>query len=158
MTFGVDQQAWAGWINSAIPGWDAVVRGKRGYEAGCGEQPLKIVLRHWSDDDADWCVRQVRDPEILRSTTERETLTVEGFRRALDEVHRNDDALGFVVIDAATGARLANIVATRHGQLAEVSYWVASAARGKGVASRDRPLGIDLAPGDPLTGAVTPSS
>jgi [ribosomal protein S5]-alanine N-acetyltransferase len=96
---------------------------------------VAIMLRDWSDEDADWYVQQVQDPDILRFTTERSSLTSGEFRKALADLRRNDDALGFVVTDPASGARLANVAATRHGQLAEVSYWVASVARGKGVAS-----------------------
>lgn len=97
---------------------------------------IAIVLRDWSDSDAEWYVRQVRDPEILRFTTERESLTVEEFRAALHRLRHDDDALGYVVVDAASGTRLANIAAAHHGNVASVSYWVAPVSRGQAVASR----------------------
>lgn len=94
-----------------------------------------IELRDWADDDAQWYVRQVRDPEILRFTTERASLTVAEFLRALDGLRHNDNALGFVAVDVDSGARLANVAAARDGAVAELSYWVAAEARGRGVAS-----------------------
>lgn len=94
-----------------------------------------IELRDWVDDDSEWYVRQVRDPEILRFTTERASLTVAEFLRALKGLRHNKNALGFVAVDAESGARLANVAAVRHGAVAEVSYWVAAGARGRGVAS-----------------------
>jgi [ribosomal protein S5]-alanine N-acetyltransferase len=97
---------------------------------------MEIMLRNWSDEDAEWYVQQVQDPEILRFTTERKSLTTEEFRRALNDLRRDDDALGFVVVDAASGARLANIAAARHDDVAMVSYWVAPDVRGRGIASR----------------------
>lgn len=97
---------------------------------------MEIMLRHWVDADAAWYVRQVQDAQIYRFTTERPSLTMREFRKALENLRGNDDALGFVVVDSASGARLANVAASRHGPVAEVSYWVAPAARGKGVASR----------------------
>jgi ribosomal-protein-alanine N-acetyltransferase len=95
-----------------------------------------IELRNWADDDAEWYVQQGRDPEILRFTTEPASLTVAEFLRALEGLRHNGNALGFVAVDAGSGARLANVAAARHGAVAEVSYWVAAEARGRGVASR----------------------
>ncbi|KAA2267083.1 GNAT family N-acetyltransferase [Solihabitans fulvus] len=97
--------------------------------------PMEIVLRAWTHADADWYV-SARDAEILRFTTERAALTVEELRRAMDELRGNEDAIGFAVADAATGALVANVAATRRDAVAEVSYWVAPAARRRGVASR----------------------
>lgn len=97
---------------------------------------MDVMLRHWADEDAAWYVQQVQDPEIRRFTTERPSLTTQEFCQALADLRGNDDAMGFVAIDAASGARLANVAASRRGQVADVSYWVAPAARGKGVASR----------------------
>ncbi|MGW4484875.1 GNAT family N-acetyltransferase [Amycolatopsis sp. NPDC004368] len=97
---------------------------------------MEIELREWSPDDAAWYVAQVQDPDTLRFTTERATLTVAEFRRALEAMRRNDNALGFVAVAAGSGERVANVAAVREGAVAEVSYWVAAAVRGRGVASR----------------------
>lgn len=96
---------------------------------------MEIILRPWADEDAEWYVQQVQDPQIRRFTTERPSLTTQEFRTALAKLRGNDDAMGFVAVDPASGARLANVAASRHGRVAEVSYWVAPAARGRGVAS-----------------------
>ncbi|AXB42617.1 GNAT family N-acetyltransferase [Amycolatopsis albispora] len=98
--------------------------------------PAEIAFRSWTADDADWYVRQVTDPGILRYTTERATLTAGQFREALDRLDNSDDELGFVAVDAETGQRLANFAALRNGSTAVVSYWVAAGARGRGVATR----------------------
>jgi RimJ/RimL family protein N-acetyltransferase len=97
---------------------------------------VKAVLREWSDDDAGWYVRQVRDTEIVRFTTERPSLTVDDLLRALDRLRHDDQAIGLAVVDATSGDLLGNIAADRHGDVASVSYWVAPDARGKGVASQ----------------------
>ncbi|WIX76921.1 GNAT family protein [Amycolatopsis carbonis] len=51
---------------------------------------------------------------------------------------RRENALGFVAVAVAarSGERLANLAAEREGGIAEVSYWVAASARGRGVARR----------------------
>ncbi|APU15009.1 MULTISPECIES: GNAT family N-acetyltransferase [Actinoalloteichus] len=95
---------------------------------------MDIALRDVSDEDAEWYVEQVQDAEILRFTIERASLTVEEFRAALARLRSDDDAMGYLVVDAATGTRLASVAATRQEDGAEVSYWVARAARGRGVA------------------------
>ncbi|WIX76922.1 hypothetical protein QRX50_36700 [Amycolatopsis carbonis] len=50
------------------------------------------VAAYWLPDDAAWYVAQVRDPDTLRFTTERATLTVAEFQRALEALRRNRDA------------------------------------------------------------------
>ncbi|MEV4600705.1 GNAT family N-acetyltransferase [Amycolatopsis sp. NPDC049253] len=97
---------------------------------------MEIELRDWLPDDAAWYVAQVQDPDILRFTTELATLTIAEFRRALEALRRNENALGFVAIAAESGERLANLAAERKGAVTEVSYWVAASARGRGVARR----------------------
>lgn len=97
---------------------------------------MEIELRDWLPEDAAWYVAQVQDPDTLRFTTERATLTVAEFRHALEALRRNENALGFVAIAAESGERLANLAAEREGAVAEVSYWVTASARGRGVARR----------------------
>ncbi|NED97634.1 GNAT family N-acetyltransferase [Phytoactinopolyspora alkaliphila] len=97
---------------------------------------MQIALREWTHDDAEWYVEQSMDPEILRFTTTEPTLTAEAVHTALDRLHVDDDALGFVAVDELTGSRLANLAASRHGRGAHASYWVARSARGRGVASQ----------------------
>lgn len=90
---------------------------------------MEITLRNRPDGDADWYVQQVRDPEMLRFTTERESLTV-------GQAAQGEGRSRFVVVDAASGDRLANLAGDRRGNVAWVSYWVAPAARGQRVASQ----------------------
>ncbi|ASO20417.1 RimJ/RimL family protein N-acetyltransferase [Actinoalloteichus hoggarensis] len=97
---------------------------------------MDVALRAVSEDDAEWYVEQVHDPEILRFTIERASLTVEEFHAALARQRQDDDAMGHLVVDPTTGTRLASVAAVRHGDEAAVSYWVAHAARGRGVAGR----------------------
>ncbi|NDL56040.1 GNAT family N-acetyltransferase [Phytoactinopolyspora mesophila] len=96
---------------------------------------MEIALREWSDADAAWYVEQVKDSETLRFTTESASLTTDEFLLALNQFRRDDDALGYVAVDAEHGTRLANVAARRDGHRAHVSYWVAASARGQGVAS-----------------------
>jgi RimJ/RimL family protein N-acetyltransferase len=55
---------------------------------------------------------------------------------AIVRLRAADDAKGFVICDAVTGERLGNIALLHDGRAGQVSYWVASEARGRGVATR----------------------
>ena len=94
------------------------------------------VLREWSPGDGDWYVAQLSDSEIRRFTSEKATTTAEDFRSALSELRCRGDWAGFAIADAGSGQLAGNIAASRGSEhTAEVSYWVASGFRGRGLAS-----------------------
>jgi RimJ/RimL family protein N-acetyltransferase len=94
------------------------------------------VLRPWVPADGGWHVSQLADSEIQRFTTASAGTTVEQFQAALASMEMNDDQAGFAIVDPGTGELAGNIAASRHDGVAELSYWVAPAARGKGLATR----------------------
>lgn len=92
-------------------------------------------LRRWSPDDGAWYVAQLSDPEIRRFTTESPATTTADFRAALAELDRRPDRAGFAIVDAATGELAGNMSAQRQPDgTAQVGYWVAASARGRGLA------------------------
>ena len=95
-----------------------------------------VRLREWADDDSAWYAESVRDPLIQRFTTESPTLDAGQVLAAIARLRAAGDAEGFVICDAVTGERLGNIALQHDGRAGDVSYWVAPAARGRGVAAR----------------------
>lgn len=95
-----------------------------------------VRLAVWTEDDADWYAQSTRDPLIQRFTTESPTLAAAEVVTAIRRLHADQNAEGFLIRDAVTGARLGNIALSHDGSRGEVSYWVAAAGRGRGVATR----------------------
>ena len=89
-----------------------------------------IKLRRWRASDAAWYADAVRDPEILRWTTERAGITAQEVRAAI--IALPPDALAWVVLDHA-GRRVGNASITVHDGIAEPAYWVVATARGQGI-------------------------
>lgn len=101
-----------------------------------------ITLRPWTRADVPWLARAAADPEVSRWT---------GIPRGCDEalaedwivMHEAQRATGwgvpFAITDAATSKQLGSM-ALEHVRasvgVAEVGYWVAAEARGRGVATR----------------------
>ena len=109
-----------------------------------------MALREWEPEDAQWYADCVRDPDIQRFTTDPPTLTAADVRAAIIALRsaepRGDGSLpdmGLLICDATSGERLGNIAFA--GRDAEISYWVASPARGRGVATRAVRLLVDYA-------------
>ena len=109
-----------------------------------------VALREWEPEDARWYADSVQDPDIQRFTTDPPTLTADEVRRAITALRSagppNDGLLpdvGLLICDAITGERLGNIAFA--GREAELSYWVAAPARGRGVATRALRLLVDYA-------------
>lgn len=104
-----------------------------------------LVLRPWHDDDVDPLVEAYRDP-VLRRWTRVPVENVEGAARWLEIQRRGwetGERLSFAVYEEDVGtaeARLVgNVVLKRTGpghEAAEVGYWTAAHARGRGVAPR----------------------
>ncbi|MET8907701.1 GNAT family N-acetyltransferase [Micromonospora sp. NPDC004551] len=101
-----------------------------------------LLLRPWRDDDAEALLAAYRDP-VLRSWT-RYPVTTRAEARAFLRRTRQGWASGrrfsFAVLEATEGERLvANVVlkeVTPGRPAAEVGYWTAAPARGRGVAPR----------------------
>jgi RimJ/RimL family protein N-acetyltransferase len=91
-----------------------------------------VALRQWHPDDAEWYAEQSRDPEIQRWTTDPPDLTAATVRAAIERV-RAAGLVAFAITDAATGELLGNIALSPEHEL---SYWIAPAGRGRGVATR----------------------
>ncbi|MCP3797913.1 GNAT family N-acetyltransferase [Allokutzneria sp. A3M-2-11 16] len=92
-----------------------------------------IGFRRWSEADAAWYAEQSKDPEILRWTTDGPDLTAEYVRGRIAALP--EDALAWIVVDAETGEPLGNAAVDLKDGVGEPSYWVAAAARGRGVAT-----------------------
>lgn len=96
-----------------------------------------VTLRPWKPWDAAWYVTQALDPDIQAQTTERPDLTVDEVRAAIERLHLRDDAVGYAICEAWTGALLGNLafgLSEDHSRGA-VSYWIARSARGLGYAT-----------------------
>jgi ribosomal-protein-alanine N-acetyltransferase len=91
-----------------------------------------IRLRGWRPSDARWYAAAVRDPEILRWTTEHPGTTAADVRAAIAELPADADA--WVVLDGR-GRRVGNASIATHDGIAEPAYWVAASARARGVAT-----------------------
>jgi len=104
-----------------------------------------LLLRPWEDGDTASLVEAYRDP-VLRRWTRRQVEDTEDALRWLELRRRGwafGDRLSFAVLEDRAGhdsARLvADVVLKRPdlaGQSAEVGYWTAAHARGRGVAPR----------------------
>lgn len=92
-----------------------------------------VVLRRWRLEDAEWYAATVRDPEIQRWTTEPHDLTAERVRAAIAAL--TERSMAWAVADAETGDLVGNAAVALEDDRAEPSYWVAGAARGRGVAT-----------------------
>jgi [ribosomal protein S5]-alanine N-acetyltransferase len=102
-----------------------------------------ITLRAWRHSDAEWYASQAGDPEIQRQTKEPHDLTARQVREAITTYADHPSHRGWVICAAATGERLGNAaVDLDTGRLA---YWVAAAARGRGVATAAVRLMADYA-------------
>jgi ribosomal-protein-alanine N-acetyltransferase len=98
-----------------------------------------VVLRPWTVADAGWYADTARDPQIQRWTSEPADLTEAAVRKAIERMHRTSSHAGLAILDAATGELLGNAGLARsrhHPMTGEISYWLAPAVRGRGVAAR----------------------
>ena len=94
------------------------------------------VLRKWKPEDGDWYVAQVGDPTISEFAHERATTDVDSFRASLTELPGTPEYFARAIVDPETGELGGNVAATRGDGLAEVHYWLAPDARGRGLATR----------------------
>ena len=91
----------------------------------------RLSIRHWSAEDAGWYLA-ARDDVIFAWTTESPAVDEAQFVGELDRLDFENRA-GFAL--AQGDALLGNLAAIRHETTAELSYWVAPEARGRGAAT-----------------------
>ncbi|WP_328416744.1 GNAT family N-acetyltransferase [Micromonospora sp. NBC_00389] len=102
-----------------------------------------LVLRPWRDDDLDTLLEAYRDP-VLQRWTQNPVTTVDEGRQWLEQARQDwDDGRRFTFAaleDGADGPRLVACVVLKRvapgRPVAEVGYWTAAWARGRGVAPR----------------------
>jgi RimJ/RimL family protein N-acetyltransferase len=101
-----------------------------------------VTLRAWRDDDLGAIVVACRDPEIPRFTRVPSPYTGKEGREFLEAQARQraaGEAVSLAVVDARSGELLGAVGVMRVDRArgsAEVGYWVARAARRRGVATR----------------------
>jgi RimJ/RimL family protein N-acetyltransferase len=95
-----------------------------------------VALRAWEPDDAEWYVT-ARDGEVFRWTTEPSGLSVELVRAVIRENRRAPAWIGLAITDEPTGRLLGNIALRPSAcpETAEIMYWLAADARGRGAAT-----------------------
>ena len=93
-----------------------------------------VTLRSWTPADAAWYAACTKDPEVQRFTTDPPTLTTEDVAAAITALAEHPQRVAYLVTDRAGGGRLGNIALDHSDGVGDVSYWVAAAARGRGVA------------------------
>lgn len=106
------------------------------------EPPLaggRVALRPMRDDDAAWLARESRDPLVPRFTTvprDNTEARVRAFLLANGTQQARGEEIHLLAVDAATDAPLGPVglhrVEWTH-RTAEVGYWTAAAARGRGL-------------------------
>jgi RimJ/RimL family protein N-acetyltransferase len=98
----------------------------------------EILLRPFEESDLAAIVVACQDPEIPRWTRVPSPYTADDARAYLEAAARGwaegTDAT-FAVVERETGVLLAAVGVHDLGAVAEVGYWVTSAARGRGVAT-----------------------
>ncbi|MEM9036273.1 MAG: GNAT family protein [Actinomycetota bacterium] len=92
----------------------------------------RTLLRAWSPDEAERYVSS-RDAEIIRWTTEEADLTVAVARAAIGAAIEDQVTYPFAIVDPATGAPVGNLPVIQRGEMVTIAYWLAPAARGRGL-------------------------
>ncbi len=96
-----------------------------------------IALRRWQASDAEWYVA-ARDEEIFAWTDEPRLLSADLVREAITRNDLEPRFVGLAITDAFSGALLGNLALRPTDdwpEEAEISYWLAPAARGRGAAT-----------------------
>jgi ribosomal-protein-alanine N-acetyltransferase len=95
-----------------------------------------VTLRQWRVEDAAWYAECIQDPQVQRFTTDPPTLTAEDVAAAISALADRPERVAYLVADAVSGQPVGNIALDQADGVGDVSYWVAAAARGRGVATR----------------------
>jgi ribosomal-protein-alanine N-acetyltransferase len=94
-----------------------------------------VTLRQWRLEDAAWYAECIQDPQVQRFTTDPPTLTTEDVAAAISALVDQPERAAYLIADSMSGQRLGNIALDQADGVADISYWVAAAARGRGVAT-----------------------
>ncbi|MEM5773588.1 MAG: GNAT family N-acetyltransferase [Anaerolineaceae bacterium] len=97
-----------------------------------------FFLRRWEVRDAGWYV-QSRDEEIFKWTTEKRDLTIAETEAAILQINANTESLCFAIVSLSEENLLGNIalaISADHPDSAELMYWLAANARGRGIATQ----------------------
>src|SRR5215204_6270897 len=93
----------------------------------------EIRLRPWTGADAEWYVA-ARDEEVFRFTTERRDLTGAEVTAAIERARDDPTTAAFAITDR-DGTLVGNLAITMNGTFADLSYFLAPAGRGRGLAT-----------------------
>ena len=103
-----------------------------------------VRLRPWREDDADAVLAAQQDPDIKQWAGGRGIGTRDDAVALIRRLSGSDDRASWAVVDPATGELLGSVsvhsIDTAQAD-AQVGYWTAPAARGRGVA----PAAVDAA-------------
>jgi RimJ/RimL family protein N-acetyltransferase len=97
-----------------------------------------VRLRPWREDDADAVWEAQQDPDIRQWAGGRGVQSREDAVALLRRLTGSDDRASWAVVDAATGALLGSVSVHSIDPAqadAQVGYWTAPGARGRGVAA-----------------------
>jgi RimJ/RimL family protein N-acetyltransferase len=97
-----------------------------------------FLLRPWKEEEAAWYIA-ARDEEIFRWTTEKRTLTLAETEDAIRAANENPGCVCLAIADADSLDLLGNIALVflpGSKKSGEIMYWLAPAARGRGIATR----------------------
>jgi len=104
---------------------------------------LAIALRPWQPSDAAWYVT-ARDEEVFRWTRESRVMDQRDCVAALLDAAAGSQPGSLAIVAADDGALVGSLGIARSSDVAELSYWIAAEARGRGAATGALIAGTDM--------------
>lgn len=98
----------------------------------------EIVLRQWTEDDAQWYMES-RDEEVFKWTTEKRNLTVHDAIEGIKQANETDNIYCFAIVDNDSGrlqGNIALVLEAENQRSGELMFWLAPSGRGRGIAVR----------------------